>query len=193
MGYSELFTIHGTTMIFLFVAPFGFGLANYLIPLQIGAPDMAFPRLNALSYWLFLAGGLVIFSGFLSTNGARERRLDRLRAALGGEQDARRRDGSLARGTAADERVGDHGRGQLPDHDPALSRARHDDVAPADLHVEHARDRGADPDVVPGDRRGVLDAPRRRRFGGDLFNPAVEGRRSSISISSGSSATPRST
>jgi len=69
-GYSELFTIHGTTMIFLFVAPFGFGLANYLIPLQIGAPDMAFPRLNALSYWLFLAGGLVIFSGFLSTNGA---------------------------------------------------------------------------------------------------------------------------
>jgi cytochrome c oxidase subunit 1 len=69
-GYAELFTIHGTTMIFLFVAPFGFGLANYLIPLQIGAPDMAFPRLNALSYWLFLAGGLVIFSGFLSNNGA---------------------------------------------------------------------------------------------------------------------------
>ena len=43
-------------MIFLFVAPFGVGLANYLVPLQIGAPDMAFPRLNAMSYWLFAAG-----------------------------------------------------------------------------------------------------------------------------------------
>ena len=53
-------------MIFLFVAPFGFGLANYLIPLQIGAPDMAFPRLNAFSYWLFLFGGLTVFSGVVT-------------------------------------------------------------------------------------------------------------------------------
>ncbi|HZW54023.1 MAG TPA: cbb3-type cytochrome c oxidase subunit I, partial [Candidatus Elarobacter sp.] len=45
--YNQVFTLHGTAMIFLFVAPFGFGLANYLIPLQIGAPEMAFPRLNA--------------------------------------------------------------------------------------------------------------------------------------------------
>ena len=69
-GYSELFTIHGTTMLFLFAAPFGLGLGNYLVPLQIGAPDMAFPRLNALSYWLFLAGALVIFSGFGASGGA---------------------------------------------------------------------------------------------------------------------------
>ncbi len=68
--YNELFTIHGTTMVFLVVAPFGLGLANYLVPLQIGAPDMSFPRLNAMSYWLFLAGGLTIFSGFLSSGGA---------------------------------------------------------------------------------------------------------------------------
>jgi len=68
--YAELFTIHGTTMIFLFVAPFGLGLANYLVPLQIGAPDMSFPRLNALSYWLFLSGGLTIYSGFLTGGGS---------------------------------------------------------------------------------------------------------------------------
>jgi cytochrome c oxidase subunit I len=68
--YNELFTIHGTTMIFLFVAPFGFGLANYLIPLQIGAPDVAFPRLNAISYWLFVLGGLIVLSGFLTAGGA---------------------------------------------------------------------------------------------------------------------------
>jgi cytochrome c oxidase subunit 1 len=68
--YAELFTMHGTTMIFLVVAPFGLGLANYLVPLQIGAPDMALPRLNALSYWLFLAGGLTVYSGFASSHGA---------------------------------------------------------------------------------------------------------------------------
>ena len=68
--YDQLFTIHGTVMIFLFVAPFAIGLANYLLPLQVGAPDMAFPRLNALSYWLFLAGGIVILSGFATGGGA---------------------------------------------------------------------------------------------------------------------------
>src|SRR5919106_3651871 len=68
-GYNQVFTIHGTAMIFLFVAPFAIGLANFLLPLQIGAPDMAFPRLNAASYWLFLAGGLGGFAGFLSGGG----------------------------------------------------------------------------------------------------------------------------
>jgi cytochrome c oxidase subunit 1 len=69
-AYAQLFTLHGTAMIFLFVAPFALGLANFLIPLQIGAPDMAFPRLNATSYWLFLFGGLVVFSGAATNEGA---------------------------------------------------------------------------------------------------------------------------
>jgi cytochrome c oxidase subunit I len=69
-SYNQLFTVHGTLMIFLFVAPFGIGLGNYLLPLQVGAPDMAFPRLNALSYWLFLGGGLTIVAGFLTAGGA---------------------------------------------------------------------------------------------------------------------------
>ena len=55
--YNELFTLHGTTMIFLFVVPMMAGFANYFVPLMIGARDMAFPRLNALSYWLLLFGG----------------------------------------------------------------------------------------------------------------------------------------
>ncbi len=60
--YNELFTMHGTTMIFLFVVPMMAGLANYFLPLMIGARDMAFPRLNALSYWLLLAGGIVFYT-----------------------------------------------------------------------------------------------------------------------------------
>src|ERR1035437_5047570 len=59
--YNQLFTIHGTTMVFLFVVPMMAGLANYFVPLMIGARDMAFPRLNALSFWLLLAGGIVFY------------------------------------------------------------------------------------------------------------------------------------
>ena len=68
--FNESFTLHGTAMIFLFIAPFGFGLANFLVPLQIGAADVAFPRLNAYSYWVFLLGGLTIFSGLIANGGA---------------------------------------------------------------------------------------------------------------------------
>jgi cytochrome c oxidase subunit I len=60
--YNQLFTMHGTTMVFLFVVPMMAGLGNYFVPLMIGARDMAFPRLNALSYWLLLAGGLVFYA-----------------------------------------------------------------------------------------------------------------------------------
>ena len=60
--YNELFTLHGTTMIFLFVVPVMAGFGNYFIPLMIGARDMAFPRLNALSYWLLLFSGIVFYS-----------------------------------------------------------------------------------------------------------------------------------
>jgi cytochrome c oxidase subunit I len=68
--YNEFFTMHGSIMIYLFAVPFAFGLANYIVPLQIGAPDMAFPRLNALGYWLYLFGGLTMISGFLTASGA---------------------------------------------------------------------------------------------------------------------------
>jgi cytochrome c oxidase subunit 1 len=69
-SYNELFTIHGTTMIFLVVVPILAGFANYLVPLMIGARDVAFPRLNALSYWLYVFGGLTLMVSFLSSGGA---------------------------------------------------------------------------------------------------------------------------
>ncbi|MFE3637511.1 cytochrome c oxidase subunit I [Streptomyces sp. NPDC059168] len=68
--YNQLFTIHGTIMMLLFATPTFAGFANAVMPLQIGAPDVAFPRLNALSYWLFLLGGLIVVSGFFVDGGA---------------------------------------------------------------------------------------------------------------------------
>ena len=58
--YNQLFTMHGTTMIFLAIMPMGAAFFNFIIPLQIGARDVAFPRLNAFSYWTFLAGALML-------------------------------------------------------------------------------------------------------------------------------------
>ncbi|HLQ47393.1 MAG TPA: cytochrome c oxidase subunit I [Candidatus Dormibacteraeota bacterium] len=67
--YNQLFTMHGTTMIFLFIIPMLVGFGNYVVPLQIGAPDMAFPRINALSFWMLPLAGILLFLGFI-TGGA---------------------------------------------------------------------------------------------------------------------------
>ncbi|MDX3108003.1 cytochrome c oxidase subunit I [Nonomuraea angiospora] len=68
--YNQLFTIHGTVMLLLFATPLFAGFANVVMPLQIGAPDVAFPRLNAVAYWLFLFGGLMVVAGFFTPGGA---------------------------------------------------------------------------------------------------------------------------
>lgn len=62
--YNQMFTVHGTVMIFLWIVPAGAGLANYLIPLMIGAKDMAFPRLNAVAFWMIPPGGLLLMASF---------------------------------------------------------------------------------------------------------------------------------
>jgi len=69
-AYNEIFTLHGTIMIFLVIFPLLAGFGNYFVPLQIGALDMAFPRVNALSFWLLPVGGLTLLSGFLVKGGA---------------------------------------------------------------------------------------------------------------------------
>jgi len=69
-SYNEVVTIHGTTMIFLVIVPILAGFGNYLVPLMIGARDMAFPRLNALSYWLYVLGGAILYLSFLAKGGA---------------------------------------------------------------------------------------------------------------------------
>src|SRR6266566_4921262 len=67
--YNQLFTMHASLMLFLFIIPILAGFANYVVPLQIGAPDMAFPRINALSFWMLPLAGILLLLGFL-TGGA---------------------------------------------------------------------------------------------------------------------------
>jgi cytochrome c oxidase subunit 1/cytochrome c oxidase subunit I+III len=64
-AYDQLFSMHGITMIFLFVTPMLSGFGNYVVPLQLGARDMAFPKLNALGYWIFLGAGVFMYSGLV--------------------------------------------------------------------------------------------------------------------------------
>jgi cytochrome c oxidase subunit I len=68
--YNQMFTMHATTMVFLFVMPMAAAFINYMIPLQIGARDVAFPRLNALSLWTFVLGGIFINTSWFLGGGA---------------------------------------------------------------------------------------------------------------------------
>ena len=67
--FNRLFTMHGTTMVFLVGMPIIIGMANYLIPLMIGARDLAFPRLNAFGFWMFLFGALLLYFSVLGGDG----------------------------------------------------------------------------------------------------------------------------
>jgi cytochrome c oxidase subunit I len=67
--FNRLFTMHGTTMVFLVGMPIIAGMMNYLVPLMIGARDMAFPRLNAFGFWMFFFGGLLLYFSYLAAPG----------------------------------------------------------------------------------------------------------------------------
>src|SRR5215831_8334470 len=67
--FNRLFTLHGTTMVFLLGIPVVFGFANYLVPLMIGARDLAFPRLNAFGFWILLFGGALLYFSFIGGDG----------------------------------------------------------------------------------------------------------------------------
>ncbi|HEY0884427.1 MAG TPA: cbb3-type cytochrome c oxidase subunit I, partial [Ramlibacter sp.] len=68
--YNQVFTMHGTTMMFLFAVPVMQAVASYLIPLMIGSRSVAFPRMNAYAYWIFLFGGAMLYLAFLGNSGA---------------------------------------------------------------------------------------------------------------------------
>ena len=67
--FNRLFTVHGTTMVFLVGIPIVFGFGNYLVPLMIGARDLAFPRLNAFGFWILLFGGALLYFSFIGGDG----------------------------------------------------------------------------------------------------------------------------
>ncbi|GGM40423.1 cytochrome c oxidase subunit 1 [Micromonospora sonchi] len=67
--YNQMFTSHGVVMLLLFATPAALGFANYIVPIQIGAADVSFPRLNAMAYWLYLFGGLMVIGGFVTPQG----------------------------------------------------------------------------------------------------------------------------
>ena len=153
--YNQLFTIHGSTMIFLFVIPMLAGLANYAVPLMIGARDMAFPRLNALSFWLLLFGGSDDVFRLPGQGRGGGEGLDQLRPA---EQQgflpvtrhrsvADRR--CLSRHLVADRR------GEFHRHDPEAARAGHDADEDAAVRLDGAGHGLHDPGRDAGpDRRG---------------------------------------
>ena len=126
--YNELLTMHGTTMIFLFVVPVMAGFGNYFVPLMIGARDMAFPRLNALSFWLLLFGGIVFyFSLFFQPAGGR---LVELSAALEHPLLAERRPGRVDLPDPPHRHLLARRRDQLLRHDRQHARAG-DELGPA--------------------------------------------------------------
>ncbi len=67
--FNQMFTMHGTTMIFFVAMPVMFGFANYMVPLMVGARDMAFPRLNAFSFWMSALGGIILYFSFIGGSG----------------------------------------------------------------------------------------------------------------------------
>ena len=145
-AYNQLFTLHGTLMIFLVIFPLLAGFGNYFVPLQIGALDMAFPRINALSFWLLAGRRAHDPLGLLREGRRGGRRLDGLPAAL---RAARHRPGPLDRGADHRRNGVDPGRHQLHRDHPADAGAGDDHDADAGLHVEHPGD------VAPGDPRGA--------------------------------------
>ena len=172
--YNQLFTMHGSIMLFLFLGPFAFGLANYFVPLHIGARDMAFPRLNAMSYWFFLFGGLTMLAGFLTADGAAGFGWTAY-APLAEITQPRLRRGSLDHGGGAHRSVRRaHGR-QHHRHGAHHEGARHDDVPHADLHLEHAGHERARAHRVPdADQLGAMLFAD-RHLGAHIFDPAGGG------------------
>ena len=191
--YNQIFTMHGTTMMFLFAVPVMEAFAIYLVPLMIGTRAIAFPRLNAFSYWLYLAGGLMLWVAFVLNIGP-GRRLVRVHAAV--------RPRVLARQARRFLGADDHlyrsrracGGGRDRRDDLQAARARHAARSDAAVRLGHAgdglhghlRDARSDARVLDADRRpprrhAVLQPRRRRRA------------RSCGSTCSGSSAIPRST
>ena len=172
--YNQIFSMHGTTMVFLFAMPMLIGLANYLVPLQIGARDMAFPRMNTLSYWLFLFGGLLLYSSFFFGGALDTGWFSYAPLTLKAYSP---HDG-VTFWTSSLVLLGgvvDHGRGQLHRHLPALPRQGHGPVADADLLGRDLHQLVPHPLRLPQPDAGVAMLYLDRQYGTVFFNPAGGG------------------
>ena len=155
-------------MLLLYATPIVFGFANFILPLQIGSPDVAFPRLNAFSYWLYLFGGLIVLSGFLTPGGAADFGWFAYTPLSGRDPLAGRRRRPVDHRPDRVRPRHHPRRGQHDHHGGLPARARHDDVPDADLHLEHPGHRDPDPARLPDPDRGAVrpagrPAPRRAR------------------------------
>src|SRR5581483_6047640 len=155
--YNEVFTLHGTAMIFLFIAPFGFGIANFLIPLQRGRHGLSAPqRLRILAVPFGRSHGVL---RRLRRRRRRVGRLVRLHAALRHPRLVGHRSGPVVHRADAHEHLGHPDRDQLPGHAHRVPRAGDDDVAASRLQVGDDRDVAAHPHGVPAAHGGVRDGP----------------------------------
>ena len=162
-------------MIFLVIVPILAGFGNYLVPLMIGARDMAFPRLNALSYWLYLLGGIVLYLSFFAKGGAAAGRLDVVRAALDAARAGRGQDLWILVAAHPLALVARR-RDQLRRDDPQHARPGHDlDAHPAlrlgDPHLRLAARASSLPTLSAGLTMMLLD----RQAGTHFFDPAHGG------------------
>ena len=192
-AFNQLFTMHGTTMVFFVGMPILIGMGNYLVPLMIGARDMAFPRLNAFGFWITLFGGLLVYFSF-ATGGA---------PAIGWFAYAPLTERTFARGPATDfwalgllvSGIGTiDGRREFHRHDPRHARAGHDARQGAVLRVDDALDQRANPaGDSAADRGAGHDAVRPAARGAFLRRRRTADRPISGSTCSGSSDIRRST
>ena len=172
--FNQMFTMHGTTMVFFVGMPILIGIANYLVPLMIGARDMAFPRLNALGFWVTLFGGLLVYFSF-ATGGA---------PAIGWFAYAPLTEHAFARGPATDfwvlgllvSGIGTlTGGDQLHRHDPGHALPGHDPAQDSVLRLDDVLDLRADPLRHPAaDRRPDHD-PARPQAGSPFLRRADGG------------------
>ena len=179
-AYNQLFSMHGITMIFLYAQPVLSGFSIFLFPLLLGTRDMAFPRLNALSYWIYLASGIFLYSSFLVGAAPNDGWFNYVPYALKEFNPGPNMD-FYSLGIDLPRDLHDDGRHQLHRHLHAHPRPRHVDQPPAVHGVGHGDDLGRHPPGHAGGEPVVLlpvDGP--ATFGTHFYDTATDGQTAAL-------------